>query len=320
MKQPLRLRWVLGHIPYDLFLRSANIFAKKLHEKTDGMVEIEIMGIDELNDRHLIPQGKAPIEHGYQLIELVNNGTIDMSQLLNTEMCNINKNMEVLELPFLFRDHDHATKVLDGEIGMGLLNDLSKNSNIKGLAFTYSGGFRMVVSTQPLSSVDDFAGKKVRTSWGAVAKNTFKVLDAETVNVRISETANAIRNNIVDSGENTWARFYRTGLNDVAKYVSETKHSLFLTCVIMNSKIWENFDPEVQAFMQEAALEAALGERVEALVDGEQAKQQAINDGIIVQEWDEVQHARLRQITLSTYDSYRDHFDAGLIDAIKNVH
>lgn len=43
----LKLRWVLAHVPYDLFLRSANAFAKAINEKTNGAIEIEILGKNE---------------------------------------------------------------------------------------------------------------------------------------------------------------------------------------------------------------------------------------------------------------------------------
>jgi TRAP-type C4-dicarboxylate transport system substrate-binding protein len=319
MKQPIRLRWVLAHVPYDLFLRSANLFAQKVLEKSQGQIEIEIMGMPEFSEKYLIPAGKPAVTHVSEVIDLVNAGVIEMSQLVNTEMANISRNLSVLEMPFIFKNHDHATRVLDGEIGRELLDDLAKSSNLKGLSFTYSGGFQMVVANEPLTTAKDFEGKRVRTGWTDVASSTFKAVGADPVAVRISETADAIMKDLVDVGENTWARYYRSGLNEVSNFVSETKHSLFLTCIIMNQHVWNQFDSEMQTFMQEAAIEAAVSERLESLADGEQAKKQAIQDGITVYEWKEEDLAQLQKATEVLYDQYKDYFSVGLIDSIKHA-
>ena len=319
MKQPIRLRWVLAHVPYDLFLRSANLFADKVREKSGGQIEIEIMGMPEFSEKYLVPAGKPALTHVSEVIDMVNAGEIEMSQLINTEMAEINRDLSVLEMPFMFRDHEHVTRVLDGEIGQGLLNDLAKTSNLKGLSFTYSGGFQMVVANEPIKTAEDFAGKRVRTGWTDVASDTFKSLKADPVAVRISETADAIMKDMVDVGENTWARYYRSGLNKVSNFVSETQHSLFLTCIIINQEIWNSFDPDMQAFMQEAALEAARSERIESLEDGVQAKQQAIADGITVYEWTNEDRAQLKQVTDVLYEQYKDYFAPGLLDSIKRA-
>ncbi len=319
MKQPLRLRWVLAHVPFDLFLRSANIFADKVREKSGGQIEIEIMGMPEFNEKYLIPAGKKPLTHGSEIIDLVNDGTIEMSQLLNGEMCKINKDLSALEMPFMFEDHDHATRVLDGQIGRKLLADLQNNSKIKGLSFTYSGGFQMIVGNKAIATTDDFKGERVRTSWTPVAHDTFKTLGATPMSVRISETAEALKNGVVDIGENTWARYYRFGLDKATRHVSDTKHSLFLTAIIMNQDIWNSFDAEMQNFIQEAALEAAVSERLESLEDGEQARQRAISEGITVTEWSAEEHAKMREQTSVLYEQYQDYFSPGLLDQIKSA-
>jgi TRAP-type C4-dicarboxylate transport system substrate-binding protein len=319
MKQPLRLRWVLAHIPYDLFLRSANIFAEKVREKSAGRIEIEVIGLPEWNAKYCTPFGKEAIEHGSEVIHLVDNGTIEMSQMLNVDLCRLNQDLNALEMPFIFRDHDHATKVLDGEIGMNLLDGISKESNVRGLAFTYSGGFRMIVGNDPIQSIEDFQGKRVRTSWTPVAHTTFDLLGAKPVDIRISETADAILKDLVDLGENTWARYYRNGLDKCTSYVSDTKHSLFLTAIIINKEVWASLGEDMQKFMQEAALEAAVSERLESLEDGAQAKAQCAKDGITVHDWSEKELEKLKAITEVAYDQYRDFFTPGLIDSIKKV-
>jgi len=317
MKQPIRLRWVLAHVPYDLFLRSANIFAEKVNEKSQGQIEIEILGADEYVEKYMSKEQVDTVE-GVQFASLVNDGVVEMSQMYNTTLGHYNDHLNVLELPFLFRDHDHATKVLDSEIGLGLLSDLAKKSNIRGLAFTYSGGFRMIVGNEPVS-VDTLKGQNIRTSNSRAAKQTFTELGANPVNVPIYKTTQALRDGTVDIGENTWARYFRTDVDKVARVVTNSKHSLFLTAIIINEQVWQSLSAEMQGWMQEAALEAAESERQESLDDSDQVIARCAEEGIPVIEWDDAEVARYKALTKPVYDYFETQFPAGLIESIKTI-
>ena len=85
-----------------------------------------------------------------------------MSQMYTTTLGEFNKDLFVLDMPFLFRSHEHAAQVLEGQIGQSLMAGLAKSSNIQGLAFTYSGGYRMIAATKALKTVDDFKDVRIR--------------------------------------------------------------------------------------------------------------------------------------------------------------
>ena len=101
MTKPTKLRWVLAHVPYDLFLRSANIFAQKVKEKSNGELEIEILGADQYIDKYMSNENVDTVE-GVQFASLVNDGVVEMSQMYNTTLGHYNDQLNVLELPFLF--------------------------------------------------------------------------------------------------------------------------------------------------------------------------------------------------------------------------
>jgi TRAP-type C4-dicarboxylate transport system substrate-binding protein len=317
MNKPLKLRWVLAHVPYDLFLRSANIFAKKVFEKSNGQIEIEVLGADKYIEKYMSNEQVDTVE-GVQFADLVHQGVVEMSQMYNTTLSHYNKDLRVLDLPFLFDNHDHAQKVLDGDIGLDMLRDLSKTSNIRGLAFTYSGGFRMIVGDEPLT-VDSLKGKKIRTSSSDSAIKTFEAVDAEPVNVPIYKMTDALKQGTVEIGENTWARYFRTNIDSVKRCVTDTKHSLFLTAIIINKQVWDGLSPEMQQCMQEAAIEAAQSERNESLEDNEMAIQRCKEEGIPVVEWDSTEIEKFKDMTKPVYDYFENEFPTGLIESIKSI-
>jgi TRAP-type C4-dicarboxylate transport system substrate-binding protein len=222
------IRWVLAHEPYDLFLRAAEKFAAEVSEKTHGKIAIEVLGLTEYTEKYLNGQTLDR----YKIKDLVNDGTIEMSQMYTTTLGLTDPDMFVLDMPFLFRDHDHVARVLDGEIGQSLMDSLADKSEIKGLAFTYSGGFRAIIGNRVIEAVEDLEGMKVRVAHSPVAEATMRAFGAEPVVIPIENLADALGEKVVDSGESTYPRIYSMRQNETATVINHTEHSLFLTTII----------------------------------------------------------------------------------------
>ena len=91
----------------------------------------------------------------HDLLDLMEQGKIEMSQMYTTWLAeHFDQDMLALDMPFIFADHDHATRVLEGEVGEFLLNKITEKSNVRGMAFTYSGGFRNVISSKKSNASD----------------------------------------------------------------------------------------------------------------------------------------------------------------------
>jgi TRAP-type C4-dicarboxylate transport system substrate-binding protein len=315
-----RIIWVLAHEPYDLFIKAATQFSKDVGAGTNGRYIIDVMSLDDWNKQSEVNKLTTHALDREKVVGLVNNGTIDMATVYVNTLGSIDKNLWVLSMPFLFNDHEHAEKVLDGKIGSELLAGLSRNSNIKGLAFTYSGGFRIIPSVQAIESVKDFYNLTIRTSKNPVAIDTFKSLGANPVSMLIDEFRNAMNNQEVVAGETTYPRFFSMGHHEQSKYINHTEHSLFLTGIVMNSQVWGEMTAEDQAVFAEAAVSAAKIERTESLGDIKRVQQEASNVGIPTLVMSNVERAKFASITKSIYGKYDTFFDNGVLSSITKVH
>lgn len=313
MKQVRKIRWILAHEPFDLFIRAAAQFKKEVSEKTNGAIDIEVLGLNEFEKKY--NDGKALDR--YKILDLVNDGTIEMSQMYTTTLGLLDKEMFVLDMPFLFRDHTHAANVLDGEIGAGLMDSLASKSNIKGLAFTYSGGFRVIPGNEVISTLEQFKGMNVRVAKSPVAEDTFKAVGANPVVMAIEDLAEAIGSKSVDAGESTYPRIYGMKQNETASIINHTEHSLFLTTLIMNKQLWESLDAETQKVFADAAISAARIERAESLEDITITQKRAKEDGIQVVTLPASEVEKFKQATEEVYIKYEDYFTSGLIDSIR---
>lgn len=161
---------------------------------------------------------------------------------------------------------------------------------------------------------------KLRTNRNPVAQETFKVLGGVDVFVCETEDTRAhIIEGDCEGGETVYSRIYPLGQNDVAKSVIDSKHSLFLTTMIMRDDFWKTLSPEVQAVIKDAAIKAGRREREVTIQDGEDAKQQLVADGIDVIELTPEETAEWKHKAQVVYEKFEPTFTPGLVDRIKRA-
>src|SRR3569832_2008736 len=135
---PHELRWVLAHEPSGVFTQAAQEFASLVSKESKGDVTVKIISSREF--------GHGQLANPDDVAKLVSEGKVEMTQTYTTSLGRFAPKLYVLDMPYLFRSHAHAAAVLDGGIGKDLLASLEPR-NMKGLAFTYSGGYRILGTT-----------------------------------------------------------------------------------------------------------------------------------------------------------------------------
>lgn len=308
------IRWVIAHEPIGLFLKVAEAFSKEVNEKTGGKFQIEVLSLSDYAAKY--NGGKKVTKN--DLMNLIDTGAIEMSHIYTTWLGDYNKDLHALDLPFLFRDHDHADRVLEGDIGAELLAGVSKQSNIKAMSFTYSGGYRIVPSNFKADTVEAWEGKVVRTSRSPVAVDTFKLLGAVTRDdIALEEMNEAADAGIIAAGESTYVRVFPLEQNKSFEVVNDTAHSLFLTSIIVNKDFFAQFDAETQEIMATAAFNAARKERRESVADIPNILAQCEAEGVEVVKMSAEEESKFKSITSKVYDMYANYFSPGLVSKLQ---
>lgn len=313
MSKATKIRWVLAHEPIELFIRAAKVFAEEVNARAPGQLDIEVMTMSEYSERY----NKGVAVNKHSLVDLLDQGKIEMSQTYTITLGRVNKDFFALDLPFLFKDHDHASRVFEGTVGRQLLDSLQDSKKIKGLAFTYSGGFRIIPGNETVSKIEDLRGMKVRTSHSPVAIDTFKTLGADVVPMELEELSENLGSANVTVGESTYPRVYALGHDKVSKVVNHTEHSLFLTSILVGTDFWNTLTPELQQVIADAAQVAARYERAISIDDVVKTQERCEADGIKVVKMSADEQARFAKATEVVYDKYQNYFTPGLVDKIK---
>jgi TRAP-type C4-dicarboxylate transport system substrate-binding protein len=313
--QSIKIKWVLAHEPIDIFIRAAEKFIEVLDAKAPGQFDVEVLTLSEYSEKYNTDRISK-----HDLLDHMDAGRIEMSQMYTYVLSQYNQDLDALDLPFLFRDHDHAAKVFEGPIGENLLAGYSRNSNIQGLAFTYSGGFMNMPVNKKVTSLSDMAGAKVRVSNSPVASATWSALGAEPVVMDVERVAEGIRQGAIDAGESSWPRIYSCQQNEVAESILEPNHRLLLTNIIINKDFLASLTPEQQKIMKEAAMEAGRFERAVAVAEVEPTKARCQQDGIPVVGLNEQDMIQFRQASEQVYAQFADAFTPGLVQSIRTLH
>lgn len=313
-----KIRWLLAHEPTRVFLRAAQQFKEEIERETAGEMAVEILTVSVYLAKYKTPES---YKKGRWLddISMLRDGRIEMTQTYTTSLGGLNPKLWVFDLPFLFRSHEHAKAVLDGKIGKTILANLDKN-NIHGLAFTYSGGYRILASKdRPLNSVESMKGLVVRTSDSPVARATFEALGAKVVAM---DHDLAIQNIGSQSGitaaETTFAR-YDDDTKKMAPILNDTQHSLFLTSMIVNKGFFDSLPSKLQKAIQVAATNAAVTERSDSLSDEADLRKNYGTRDLQLISMPQVEREKMKTLLAPVYKKFTPMFGASLVADIQKA-
>lgn len=239
----------LGHAvapehPYHL---GAVKFSELIAQRTNNKVKIDVYPSAQLgNERDMV--------EGLQL------GTVDLVLTSTGPLGGFVPKMFVVDLPFLFRDREHAYKVLDGPIGKELLDAFS-TKGIKGLAF-WENGFRQITNNvRPIERPEDLKGIKIRTMENKVHLASFKAFGASPTPMAWTEVYTALQQKTIDAQENPIAIVYYQKIFEVQKYLALTDHFYSPTPLLMSLKTFESLPEDIRKIMLDTAAECATYER-----------------------------------------------------------
>ncbi len=195
-----------------------------------------------------------------EMIQALQMGTIDIYVGSTGPVGNFSPSMNILDIPFLFRDAEHVDKVLDGPIGTQLLADLDKHQ-LKGLAFWENGFRHFTNSREPVKTPDQGKGLKLRTMENKIHMAAFKAAGISPTPMAWAEVYPALQQKVIDAQENPIAVIYSSKIYEVQKYLSLTGHVYSPAPVIFSLVKWNRIPKADQEIIAQAAKEVAAYQR-----------------------------------------------------------
>lgn len=222
-------------------------FAQLVRERSGGRVAITIHHSRQLGDER-------------QVVEGLQLGTVHLAVSSTGPLGGFVPDMNVLDLPFLFRDANHAYRVLDGEIGRSLL-DRFDAVGIKGLAFWENGFRHITTAKKPVVRPADLKGLKIRVMENRVHQAAFRQLGADATPMAWGEVFTSLQQGLLDAQENPIPIVSTFKLYEVQKFLALTGHVYSPAPVLLSKKSWDKMPADLRKILLEAAVEVAKVQR-----------------------------------------------------------
>jgi TRAP-type C4-dicarboxylate transport system substrate-binding protein len=311
MADKIKVKWLLYHEPVELFIRTAKDFQKHLDTLTNNKYELEILTWDEYSEKYLDGAICEPFTE-------LKNGKVQVTQIYSNVVGQFDaSDFYALSMPYLFENHDHATRVFEGDIGKQLFEHLHQRTGVRGLAYTYSGGYRCTASTTPLRTIEDFANKTFKRETNPILADMIDLCRAKKVSNMSSH-----KDETADILETTYPR-YHADASKSQTYVADTKHSMYLTTILCNDDFINSLSAEDKAHFYEAALRASRVERKQSVLDAEEirtskSKQKELGIKEVIT-WSDEEIEKLKDLWSPLYKQYENFFSFDILDKIKKA-
>ena len=221
--------------------------AERLAEKSGGQLQMEIYPSSQLGGER-------------QCLELLQIGSLAMTKVSASVMENFSPKVQVVGLPYLFRDREHVYQTLDGPIGKELLAE-GERYWLRGLAYFDAGYRSFYTKDRPVRNPADLAGLKIRVQESAVALELVRQLGAAPTPIDWGELYTALQQGVVDGAENNPPSFYTSRHYEICKYYSLNEHTAVPDILVIGKVAWEGLSEQEQTWLEEAAYEATIEQR-----------------------------------------------------------
>lgn len=196
-----------------------------------------------------------------EVVEQVQLGAVQMTRVSLGTLGPVVPDVNVFNMPFVFRDHDHMRKVIDGEIGQEILDKITNSEfNMVGLAWM-DGGVRNLYTKKPVRKLEDLKGMKIRVIGNPMFIETFNALGASGIAMDTGEIFSALQTGVVDGAENNPPTMLEHNHFRNAKYYTLTGHLILPEPIVISKATWNKLTPEQQETVKKYAKEAQFDER-----------------------------------------------------------
>ncbi|MCT7910055.1 DctP family TRAP transporter solute-binding subunit [Arcobacter lacus] len=233
---------------------AADYLEKRIEELTQGKIDVQVFPNSQLYG------------DGDEMKALaMNNVQVIMPSL--SKFPSIVPQIQLFDLPFLFRDKEHLYKVMDGEVGAKLKSYVDAKKQM--IAFDYwDAGFKHFSSSkQPIINPEDAKGLKFRIQSSKVLEAQFKAVGGNPQILPFSEVYSALQQGVVDATENPLSNFYTKKFHEVQSSLTLSSHGYLGYLVVMNQQFWDKLPKDLQEKVALAMKEATELERKETAIE-----------------------------------------------------
>ncbi|HTO64756.1 MAG TPA: TRAP transporter substrate-binding protein DctP [Bradyrhizobium sp.] len=223
---------------------------KKLAEATNGRLSLQ-----------MYPSAQLGAEK--ETIEQAQIGAIQFLRVSAGALGPIVDDINVVNMPFLFKNSAHAQKMMDGPLGQELLDKITANPNagLVGLCWMDAGARSLYNTKHPIKTIDDVKGLKIRVIGNPIFVDMMNAIGGNGIAMGYDQVFSALQTGVIDGAENNPPSYVFDNHYTAAKYYSLTEHLIIPELLCFSKKAWASLSADDQTLIKKFAREAQLEER-----------------------------------------------------------
>jgi TRAP-type transport system periplasmic protein len=223
-------------------IKAQEYLNKLVTERSQGAITVQVKANGELGSET-------------DVIAKLRSGQLTMARVAVGVLADKVPAAKILSLPYLFRSRDHLWKVLGGDFGSRLDNEITA-SGVVVLTY-YDSGSRNFYARKPIRTRSDFNGVKLRVQPSPVYKDLITELGGTAVVLPYDKVPEALKSGEVDGAENNIVSYISAEHYKHAKYLSMDEHSMVPDVLLISKKAWLALGPANQELLRGAAAESS---------------------------------------------------------------
>jgi tripartite ATP-independent transporter DctP family solute receptor len=237
-KKPIKL--VYGHVfSKDFFFTKGDLYFKELVEKnTNGQIIVEIYPASQL--------GPIP-----EMLQAVGAGSQQMSIFSGTYLCTYWSKLGTFDLPYLYRDQAHFTKVAQRYTSLIDQDEMAAKTGMRVLGYR-DRAWRQLNTKFPVNKLEDLKGKKIRVNQSPISVALWEAFGAIPTVVPGGEIYTALATGVVEGQDNLFDGVWLGKHYEQAKYCAWTSHSQELLLMVISENFWRGLTKKQQRIIQDA--------------------------------------------------------------------
>ena len=282
-------------------------FARLVEERTEGRIKIDVY------------TGGTLYGEETGSIEALQIGDLAFARVSASPVASYVPALNVIQLPYLYRDGDHMWQVLNGEVGQSMLEEIqASGSGLVGLCY-YDAGARNFYTKTPIYSVADMAGLKIRLQNNAMMVEMVQLLGGNGVTgIGPNDVYSAIQQGTIDGAENNWPTYESMGDYQVAPYFVLDGHTRVPEILLASEAVLETLDPADVEIIKQCAKDTQEYEIEQWALREASSEEKVVSEGVTVTTLTPEALAEFQERMAPLYAKYGAGYE-DLIEQIQNT-
>ncbi len=223
----------------------ADKFAELAEKYSNGSIDVKIRCCAQL----------VTEDEAFKAMQI---GTVDMYVITGNNISPHFPLMDAFVLPYIFQNKEHTYRVLEGPVGRDFAKKLQEATKVHLLTYGFVGDRDFYNSRNPIKSMKDMAGLKVRVPKNKVMIDTFEAFGAAPIPLPWADTPTALQTGTVDGGDNGTSFIKSQKFYEIMPHLVVLEHFSYFSPLFASDLLMNKLDDSQKSAVIKAATEAGI--------------------------------------------------------------